>query len=231
VESVVMAAGRDPAPVLEEILQTARSNNIPVQRVSIEELRRVVRAENLQGIAARVRAPTILPLERLLEEQTGVPHLLLLDQIQDPHNVGALLRSASAAGATGVILTGRRSAPLTGTVAKTSAGAVHHLRLSEVTNLARAMDAIREAGIWITGLDADAPRLLYDVDLTGPVALVVGGEASGLRRLTRDRCDFLVRLPMIGPTESLNASVAGSLALYEVVRQRLAAGLIVPAVG
>jgi 23S rRNA (guanosine2251-2'-O)-methyltransferase len=93
------------------------------------------------------------------------------------------------------------------------------------------MDAIREAGIWITGLDADAPRLLYDVDLTGPVALVVGGEASGLRRLTRDRCDFLVRLPMIGPTESLNASVAGSLALYEVVRQRLAAGLIVPAVG
>lgn len=231
VQSILVARGRERAPVLVQIVETAAGAGVPIREVAPEELSRLVPGENLQGVLARVSAPRTTSLEHLLQDQSGVQLLLLLDQIQDPHNLGALLRTASAAGVTGVVLTGRRSAPLTGTVAKTSAGAVHHLRLAEVTNLSRAMDVLREAGIWITGLDGEAPMLLYEVDLAGPCALVVGGEGAGLRRLTRERCDFLARLPMIGPTESLNASVAGSIALYEAVRQRLARGTGVPGVG
>jgi 23S rRNA (guanosine2251-2'-O)-methyltransferase len=196
-----------------------------------DELLRVAPGANTQGVAARVAEPEILSLDRLLGDQPVAPLLLVLDQMQDPHNVGALLRSSSAAGATGVVLTGRRSASLTGTVAKTSAGAIHHVAIAEVTNLARSLDAIREAGIWITGLEGSADMLLYDVDLTAPSAIVVGGEGAGLRRLTRERCDFLARLPMVGPIDSLNASVAGSIAVYEAVRQRLPSGAPISGVG
>jgi 23S rRNA (guanosine2251-2'-O)-methyltransferase len=231
VESVLVASGRQPAPVLRQIQQLARESRVPYREVSPQELNGLVPGENLQGVIARVSTPQTVSLADLLQPRDEmVPLLLLLDQIQDPHNLGALLRSAAAAGATGVIVTDRRSAPLSGTVAKTSAGALHHLRIAEVTNLARAMDELRAHGIWITGLDGAAPHLLYDVDLAGPAAIVVGAEGSGLRRLTRERCDFLARLPMPGPVESLNASVAGSIALYEAVRQRLAAGASAPGV-
>lgn len=231
VEVVLLARGRQPSSVLGSIVQTARDAGVPVRDVDSQELSRQFPGENVQGVAARVAEPRTMSLEVLLREQSGVPLLLVLDQMQDPHNVGALLRSASAAGATGVVLTERRSSSLTATVAKTSAGAIHHLRIAEVTNLARALDVIRDAGIWITGLDGEAGMLLYDVDLTIPSALVVGGEGAGLRRLTRERCDFLARLPMTGPTESLNASVAGSIALYEATRQRLSLGASPPGVG
>lgn len=231
VDSVILASGRRHATVLHEIVRAAQRAGVPWREVPAEELTRLVPGENLQGVVARVSAPLTVPLEQALDAGAGLPLLLLLDQVQDPHNVGALLRSASAAGVTGVVLTGRRSAPLTGTVAKTSAGAIHHLRIAEAPNLARAMDQLRSAGIWITGLDSEAPQTVYDIDLTVPSAFVVGGEGSGLRRLTREHCDFLARLPMVGETESLNASVAGSIALFEAVRQRLAAGLIPPGVG
>lgn len=223
VESLLLAKGRAPAPVLNDIIQAAERAGVPWSEVPPDDLVRLVPGENLQGVLARVPAPSAVPIEQLLQPAGSVPLLLILDQIQDPHNLGALLRSASAAGATGVILTGRRSAPLSGTVAKTSAGAVHHLHIAEVPNLARAMDSVRHHGVWITGLDGQAPGLLYDIDLAAPSALVIGGEGWGLRRLTRERCDFLARLPMVGPTESLNASVAGSIALFEAVRQRLLA--------
>jgi 23S rRNA (guanosine2251-2'-O)-methyltransferase len=225
VESVSLAAGRHPAPVLEAIRKAAESAGVPVREVASDELARLVPGENTQGVAARLSRIRTVPLEELLPQGgESAPLLLLLDQVQDPHNLGALLRSASAAGVTGVVVTGRHSAPLSGTVAKTSAGAVFQVRIAEVANLARAMDTLRAGNIWITGLDGASPGLLYDVDLTLPSALVVGGEGSGLRRLTRERCDFLARLPMLGPTESLNASVAGSIALYEAVRQRIAGG-------
>jgi 23S rRNA (guanosine2251-2'-O)-methyltransferase len=231
VDSVLLARGRRPSTVLEQIVDEARHADVPVRELPPQELARLVPNENLQGVVARVSRPLTVSLDTALDAALGPPLLLLLDQVQDPHNVGALFRSASAAGVTGVILTGRRSAPLTGTVAKTSAGAVHHLRIAEAPNLARAMEQVRAAGTWITGLDAQAEPLIYQVDLTVPSALVVGGEESGLRRLTREGCDFLARLPMVGPTESLNASVAGSIALFEAVRQRLAAGLLPGSVG
>lgn len=231
VHSVLLAADRRPAPVLDEIVRTAEKAGVPLREVPADELGRLVPDENLQGVIARMSRPLTVPLQQVLGQTEHVPLLLLLDQVQDPHNVGALLRTASAAGVTGVIMTGRRSAPLTGAVAKTSAGAVHHLLIAEAPNLVRAMEQVRAHGMWITGLDAQAETLVYDVDLTVPSALVVGGEESGLRRLTREHCDFLARLPMIGPTESLNASVAGSVALFEAVRQRLTAGLLPPGVG
>lgn len=231
VDTVLLATGRRPAAVLDEIVRAAQDAGVPWREVPADELKRLVPGENVQGVVARVSRPLTVPLKQALDHQSGVPLLLLLDQIQDPHNVGALFRTAAAAGVTGVVLTGRHSAPLSGTVAKTSAGAVHHLRIAEASNLARAIEQLRASGIWITGLDGQAPQLLYDIDLKIPSALVVGGEGSGLRRLTRERCDFLARLPMVGRIESLNASVAGSIALFEAVRQRLASGLMPPGVG
>lgn len=228
-ESVIVAEGRERSETLDAIREAAARSRIPYREAPADELSRLVPGENLQGVVARVSVPKTVPLDGLLRAEPA-PLLLILDQVQDPHNLGALLRSASAAGATGVVLPERRSAPLTGVVAKTSAGAVYHLRVAEVPNLARAMETLRRKGIWITGLDGEAPTLLYDIDLAVPSAIVVGGEATGLRRLTREHCDYLARLPMPGPAESLNASVAGSVALYEAVRQRLAAGLIPPGV-
>jgi 23S rRNA (guanosine2251-2'-O)-methyltransferase len=147
----------------------------------------------------------------------------MLDQVQDPHNFGALLRSAEATAVHAVVVPERRSAPLAGTVAKTSAGALSLLPILEVNNLVRALDALKRSGIWIIGLDAGAGLSLFDVDLNVPLVLVIGGEGEGLRRLTRERCDLLVRLPMRGSIESLNASVAGAVAMFECVRQRSAA--------
>jgi 23S rRNA (guanosine2251-2'-O)-methyltransferase len=146
--------------------------------------------------------------------------ILVLDQVQDPHNFGALLRTAEAAGVQAAIVPDRRSAPLSGTVAKTSAGALSHLPILEVKNLVRALDDLRQAGIWVIGLDAAAHVSLFETDLAVPLALVIGGEGEGLRRLTREHCDLLLKLPMRGAIESLNASVAGSIALFEGVRQR-----------
>jgi 23S rRNA (guanosine2251-2'-O)-methyltransferase len=153
-------------------------------------------------------------------DRDGAPFILALDQVQDPHNLGALIRSAVAAGAHGLLFPAHRSAPLSGTVAKVSAGTVFNLPIAQVTNLAQALSDLKGAGLWAVGLDMEARDEVYEVDLTVPLCLVVGSEGEGLRRLTRDRCDLLARLPMPGPAESLNASVAGGIALFEVVRQR-----------
>lgn len=178
---------------------------------------------NTQGVAANIRLPRLddmADLTSLVKGAGGAAFVLVLDQVQDPHNLGALLRTAEAAGVHGVIVPDRRSAPLSGTVAKASAGAVNHVPTLEVKNLARALDELKQAGMWILGLDASAKQTVFESDLTLPIALVIGGEGTGMRRLTREHCDLLLRLPMHGAIASLNASVAGSIAMFETVRQR-----------
>lgn len=222
--AVLIAEGRKQAAILDEIRKTAAAANVPVRDVPAPHIDRLAPGQSTQGVAAEVierRMDSVGDLLAALGGRTAPPFLLVLDQIQDPHNVGALIRTADAAGVQGIIMPERRSASISGTVARVSAGAVSHLPTVEVTNLARALREVRDAGIWIAGLDGDARQTIFEVDLKIPIAIVVGSEGEGLRRLTREHCDFLLRIPMLGAIESLNASVAGSIMLYEVMRQRL----------
>jgi 23S rRNA (guanosine2251-2'-O)-methyltransferase len=146
--------------------------------------------------------------------------IVVLDQIEDPHNVGAILRTVDAAGADGVVRQSRHAAPLDGAASKVSAGAVAHVRIAEVVNIARAIEDLKQAGVWSVGLAADAPKRYDEVDLTQPTAIVVGAEGTGLRRLVRERCDWVASIPMQGHVQSLNVSVAAGIALFEALRQR-----------
>ncbi len=223
VSSVMVASGRKPASVLHEIFETAGRHGVSIREVPVMELETIAPGANTQGVMALVDIPRLGTMDDVLAAAIAAPQkafILVLDQVQDPHNFGALLRTAEAVGVQAVVVPDRRSAPLSGTVAKTSAGAVNHLPILEVKNLVRALEEFKRAGIWVIGLDASAKVTLFDADLTVPIALAIGGEGGGLRRLTRERCDLLLRLPMRGAIESLNASVAGSIAMYEGVRQR-----------
>ncbi|HJR13750.1 MAG TPA: 23S rRNA (guanosine(2251)-2'-O)-methyltransferase RlmB [Rhodanobacteraceae bacterium] len=174
-----------------------------------------------QGVVANYEVPAAKSehdLADLLDSENAL--LLVLDGVTDPHNLGACIRSAAAAGATAVIVPKDRAVGITPVVRRASAGAVDRVPLVEVTNLARALHEMKDAGVWLTGLAGDAEASLYDVDLEGKVALVMGGEGEGMRRLTREACDHLARIPMPGATESLNVSVATGVALFEAVRQR-----------
>lgn len=222
--TVLVAQGRKAAPILDEIWAAASTAGVQVREVSPAEIERLAPGESTQGVAAEIverRLRDVADLLTLVAGRPEPPFLLALDQIQDPHNVGALLRTADAAGVQGVIMTERRSAPISGAVARASAGAVSHLPIVQAKNLARALDEVRAAGIWIAGLDGAATQTIFEADLRGPIAIVVGSEGEGLRRLTRERCDFSLRIPMHGAIQSLNASVAGGITLYEVTRQRL----------
>jgi 23S rRNA (guanosine2251-2'-O)-methyltransferase len=225
--AVLLASGRKPSPVLTEIRAAARVQGIPVREVDPAEINRIAPGQNTQGVAAQIVRRRLTDMRDLLSSlpASSTPlFLLALDQIQDPQNFGALLRTADAAGVQGVIVPEHRSAPVSGAVAKSSAGAVSYIPIVEVTNLARTVDELRASGVWVVGLDGSARQSIYSVDLTEPLALVVGSEGAGLRRLTREHCDVLASLPMIGRVASLNAAIAGSIAMYEVVRQRAIQG-------
>jgi 23S rRNA (guanosine2251-2'-O)-methyltransferase len=190
--------------------------------VSPADLERAARGGVHQGVVAEVKDAAHLSVEDLVSGAAGVPLLVVLDGIEDPHNLGAILRTVDAAGGDGVIRQSRHAAPLGGTAAKASAGAVAHVRVADVVNIARAIENLKEAGVWTVGLAGDAPKSYSDIDLTLPTAFVVGAEGEGLRRLVRDRCDWLVSIPMQGHVQSLNVSVATGIALFEAVRQRRA---------
>jgi 23S rRNA (guanosine2251-2'-O)-methyltransferase len=208
---------------LAELADTARLAGIVVRRVTAEQLDGASNGVKHQGALAWVRTPAARPqqdLDALLDGIREAPLLLLLDEVQDPHNLGACLRTADAAGVHAVIAPKDRSAGLTPVVSKVASGAAETVPFVQVTNLARAMDGLKERGIWLIGTAGEAESELYDRDLRGSLGLVMGGEGDGLRRLTRERCDTLVRLPMSGQVESLNVSVAAGICLYEAVRQR-----------
>jgi len=210
---------------LAAVLRLADEQGIAVRRVTTEELDRAARSASAhraphQGIVADVRGSEALTVEDLVSGARGPALLVVLDGIEDPHNVGAILRTVDAAGGDGVVRQSRHAAALDGAAAKASAGAVAHVKVAEVVNIARALEALKEAGVWTVGLTGDAPKRYDEVDLTLPTALVVGAEGAGLRRLVRERCDWLVSIPMQGHVQSLNVSVATGIALFEGVRQR-----------
>ena len=208
---------------LEQIRAAAHAQGIAVHEVPRQELDQMQPQGRHQGVVARVAAAPGVgerDLPGLLAGLQAPAFLLVLDGVQDPHNLGACLRSADAAGAHGVIVPKDRAVGLTATVRKVASGAAEALPLIVVTNLARALEQLQQAGVWLVGLAGDAEQSLYETDLSGPLALVLGAEGSGLRRLTRERCDFLAHLPMAGSVASLNVSVAAGVALFEAVRQR-----------
>ena len=205
---------------VREIVAAAKAAGVPVRTLHADGFRRLVPTGVHQGVAARVQAAPSATLEQLASGNDGPPLIVVLDGVEDPNNVGAILRSVHAAGATGVVRQTRRAAPLDGGAAKASAGAVHHVPVADVVNIARALEDLKALNVWTVGLDADADLHYDDVDLTLPTALVVGAEGSGLRRLVRERCDRLASIPMRGQLGSLNVSVAAAILLFEAVRQR-----------
>ncbi len=204
---------------LAEVRRLATMQGVPVARVAVEALDRVAGGAVHQGVAADVAASEPLGLEDLIGQVADPALLLVLDGIEDPQNVGAILRAGDAAGVDGVVRQTRRAAALA-TVAKTSAGAVAHVKLASVVNIARALTQLQAAGIWTVGLAADGDDIYGDFDLTLPTALVLGSEGQGLRRLVRERCDRVASIPMCGRVNSLNVGVAAGVALFEAVRQR-----------
>ncbi len=205
---------------LTELVRLAEAQGVDVRRVGGGELDRAARGGSHQGVVADVEDAAHVSVEDLVTRASGAPLIVVLDGIEDPHNLGAILRSVDAAGADGVVRQSRHAAALGGAAAKASAGAVAHVRIAEVVNIARALETLKEAGVWTVGLAGDAPKCYTDIDLTLPTALVVGAEGAGLRRLVRERCDWLVSIPMQGHVQSLNVSVATGIALFEAVRQR-----------
>ncbi len=209
---------------LNEISRMADAQGVPVRRTNAAELDRFARRGAHQGVVADVRDADHLGVEDLVAGVSGAALLVVLDGIEDPHNVGAILRTVDAAGAHGVVRQSRHAARLDGAAAKASAGAVAHVRVAEVVNIARALEQLKAVGIWTVGLAGDAPKRYDEIDLTAPTAIVVGAEGVGLRRLVRERCDWLAAIPMAGHVQSLNVSVAAGIALFEAVRQRRRAG-------
>ncbi|MEP6547640.1 MAG: 23S rRNA (guanosine(2251)-2'-O)-methyltransferase RlmB [Gammaproteobacteria bacterium] len=218
-----LAQPRDDARAraLREHAQTA---GVRVQSVAGEVLSKLVGDVAHQGAVAAVRALKVWDEHELLEslsQTVGDPFLLILDGVTDPHNLGACLRTAEAAGVHAVIVPKDRAATVDGVVRKVAAGAAEFVPVASVTNLARTIDLLKARGIWVVGADGEAPQGLYAADLKRPLAMVLGAEGAGMRRLTRERCDFLVRIPMAGQVESLNVSVAAGVLLFEARRQRV----------
>ena len=208
---------------LQELRLIAKSAQIPTEELGKEDLDKKTTGVH-QGVVAlyegESKSQDLAALLQLLRELDSDPLLLVLDEITDPHNLGACLRSAGAAGVHAVIIPRDRSANLNATVRKVASGAAETVKLVVVTNLARCLQQLKERGIWLVGTDANAEKSLYEQELAGPLALVMGSEGRGLRRLTREKCDFLVSIPMPGVVSSLNVSVATGILLFEAIRQR-----------
>lgn len=225
-ELLVAAAGQNRR--LEKLVDLARQRRVPVRQCERQELDRLFGHSHHQGTALRLEPFGFSPLDELLDlcrESDRPAFLLILDGVTDPHNFGAILRSAEVAGCHGVIVGKDRSCPVTATVEKTAAGALSHLRVCQVVNLSRTLEELKKQGIWCYGLAGEQGASdLFEVDLSGPVALVVGSEGQGLRPNVRRHCDGLLGIPVMGRVSSLNASVAAGISLFEVVRQRCSQG-------
>lgn len=207
---------------MQTVIALAKESNVLVQFVPKKKLDGMVDA-NHQGVVAQVAAYQYAEIDDLFEvaaKSDQPPFFLLLDEIEDPHNLGSIMRTADAVGAHGIIIPRRRAVGLTATVAKASTGAIEHIPVVRVTNMARTIDELKERGIWIAGTDAKGSEDYREFDGTMPLGLVIGSEGKGMGRLIREKCDFLIQLPMAGRVTSLNASVAAALLMYEVYRKR-----------
>jgi 23S rRNA (guanosine2251-2'-O)-methyltransferase len=205
------------------IIAEAKELGILVQTADRRKIDQMLEGVQTQGVIAQVAAYDYVEVDdilRIAQVKGQVPLILILDEIEDPHNLGSILRTADCTGVHGVIIPKRRSVGLTATVAKTSAGAIEYVPVAKVTNIAQTIEALKQKGVWIAGADGEAKITVYQNDLTIPLAIVIGNEGKGIGRLIKEKCDFLFKLPMYGQINSLNASVAASVLLYEVVRQR-----------
>ncbi|MCO8162724.1 23S rRNA (guanosine(2251)-2'-O)-methyltransferase RlmB [Pseudomonas sp. 21LCFQ010] len=221
VKQIWLAEGRSE-PRVQNLVELATQNRVQIGQAERREMDAWVEGVH-QGVVAEVSPSQVwgeAMLDELLERHEGAPLLLVLDGVTDPHNLGACLRTADAAGALAVIVPKDKSATLNATVRKVACGAAEVIPLVAVTNLARSLEKLQKRGVWIVGTAGEAEQELYQQDLTGPIAIVMGAEGKGMRRLTREHCDFLVRLPMAGSVSSLNVSVATGVCLFEAQRQR-----------
>jgi 23S rRNA (guanosine2251-2'-O)-methyltransferase len=218
----VRLAERRDDPRVKAIEELARQHERPVQRVDLDSLKRMLGDVAHQGVAADISPLPPWTEDELLAalRDAPTPLLIALDGVQDPHNLGACLRTADACGALAVIVPRDRAAQLTPAARKVAAGAAENTPVAAVTNLVRTLKLLKDAGLWVVGADAGAEKAAHEVDLKGPVVLVLGAEGTGLRHLTQQNCDFMVRLPQLGAVESLNVSVAAGMLLYEAARQR-----------
>ena len=210
-------------PRIEQIIERAKSSDIPVKKMPPSQIQSICGKDSHQGIIARVSPYPVLSLSQMINEVKNgplPPLYLLIDHVVDPHNLGALVRTALCAGVAGVLIPKDRSASPSPVVSKTSAGALEHIRLAEVVNMVHAISDLKKNGVWIIGLDKNGSQSIFKSDLTGNTAIVVGGEDTGVRPLVQKNCDFLAFIPQTGAVSSLNASVAGGVALYEAFRQR-----------
>ena len=208
---------------IERIRGLAKRNNVPVIEVGKQKFRDLVSDTTTQGVVAVVGSKKYVEVQDILnlaKERGEPPFVLLLDEIQDPQNLGALIRTAECTGVHGVIIPKHHSAAVNQTVARTSAGASEHMLVAKVTNIAQCLDDLKKQGLWIVGTDSKAEKSYTEIDYTSPMALIVGNEGAGIRKLVKEKCDFAARIPLYGKIQSLNASVAGALIMYEVVRKR-----------
>lgn len=220
---IYLAEGASTAGPVAEIIKLARSQGISVQRLERRALDRIAKTDKHQGVVAEVSEFEYATVEEILElarRRGEDPLILILDTLQDPQNLGTLIRTGDAVGVHGVIIPKHRAVGVTPAVVKASAGAVAHLLVAQVTNLARTVDDLKKSGVWVVGIEMAGERAFDEVDLNMPLALVVGAEGKGISRLVKEKCDFLVKIPMRGHVGSLNAAVAGSIVLYHAWRQR-----------
>ena len=220
---VIFSSGLDDAPILDDIIDLADENKVPLREISRGKFDSTARTESSQGVIAMAQPMPEVELDDLAKAASGIaPFLLVVDGVTDPGNLGALLRSAECAGVSGVLLPRHRAAHLSPTVTKAAAGAIEHLAMAVVGGLPAALSRLTDLGVWVIGLDGEAPASLFDLTLAAePVALVMGSEGKGLSRLVAQRCDTLVSIPLRGSMGSLNVSAAGTLACYEVARRRV----------
>lgn len=221
IDKILVQKGEKEGSVIK-ILAAAKAKGVVVQEVEKSKLDELTGREKHQGVVAYVAAHEYVSIEEILEaarSKEEQPFVLILDNIQDPHNLGAIIRTAHNAGVHGIIIPKRRAVGLTGTVSKSSAGALEYMKVAKVSNIVQAIKELKEKGLWIACADMDG-KPMYQEDLTGPMGIVVGSEGEGISKLTKENCDYVISVPMYGEVTSLNASVAASLMAYEVVRQR-----------
>jgi len=221
IEQVYILFGQQGG-IINAIRIAAKKRGIKCNQIPLERFKSFTLEKNAQGVIALKQDFKFSSLDEILSEtkKASLPLILILDEIQDPHNVGAILRSAECSGVNGVIITKHHSATITSTVTKTSAGATEHLKICQVNNLSQTIDELKEKGFWIVGSSLDNSKNYTEVDYKIPIALIVGNEEKGIRKLTACKCDFLVRIPMKGKIQSLNVSVATGILLFEILRQR-----------
>lgn len=207
----------------KKIVAMAKDKKVPVSFVEKSKLDLISETGSHQGVIAFAPAKDYVSVEKILEiaEKKGKNNFIIIaDEITDPHNLGAIIRTANSAGADGVIISKHRSAGLTSVAAKTSAGAIEYTPVAKVTNIAQTIEKLKKNNVWVIGADMDGENTIYEQDFSGNIAIVIGSEGEGISKIVKEKCDFLVRIPMLGEVSSLNASVAGALMIYEVVRHR-----------